>query len=101
MNRLVIIVGILIVLAGGGMLTTQLVSQGSDLGSLMPYLQQTTDPAASPLQAEPWQAEQFILLVGFILFNMVGIGATIALIMWFLDRGVRISRAEAEQQESN
>jgi hypothetical protein len=94
-GRLVIVLGLLVVLVVGGALTIQLVSSDGDVASLLPYLQQTDSPEASPLHAEPWQAEQFFLLVGFLLFNLIGIGATIALIMWVLDRQVKIARATA------
>jgi hypothetical protein len=99
--RFIIILILLAVLVVGGGLTLQLVSEGGDVASLLPYLQQTEDPAASPLYAESWQAEQFFLMVGFILFNLIGIGVTIALIMWLLDRGVRISRAAETEQSDN
>ena len=86
----VLVVVIVLLLLGGG-LTAQLAN--GDLTSFLPVIRQTNVPEASFVDPAPWQAQQFILLVGFILFNMVGIGATIALIMWLLDRQVRISKA--------
>jgi hypothetical protein len=41
-----------------------------------------------------WKAEQLFILVGFILFNLIGITVTIALVMWYFDRGVRRARME-------
>lgn len=100
MRRLGILVGILGLLFVGGALSIML-AQGSGYdSSLLPFLQTTSDAAGSTLSAEPWQAEQFFLLVVFILFNMLGIGATIAVVMWFLHRGVKVARAEAEQENA-
>lgn len=94
MRRLGIVFFILAILFVGGALSI-LLSDGSS--GLLPFLQQTSDAEASTLNAEPWQAEQLFLLVGFILFNMVGIGVTIAVIMWFLHRNVVTARGTAPQ----
>ncbi len=90
MRRLAIVVGIVLVLLVGGGLTSQLLTGGGD--SLV--IQQTTMPDASTLSVAPWQAEQLLLLIGFILFNLIGMAATIAVIMWFLHRGVKQVQAE-------
>jgi pheromone shutdown protein TraB len=90
-KRLTFLIVVLVILGAGGMLTAQLLSGNS---SLLPIVEQTTNPAGDVNQVLPWKAEQFLLLVGFLLFNMIGIGLTIALIMWFLDRGVRSVRTE-------
>lgn len=88
----IVVVVVVLLLIGGG-LTAQLASQGQD--SAIPFLiRQTDDPEGSRMDMLPWMAEQFVLMAGFIIFNLVGIGVTIALIMWFLDRQVRISRRE-------
>ena len=98
MKRLGILIGILAVLVVGGGLSI-LITGGDN--NLLPFLQQTSNPAGSAMEVESWQAEQFMLMVGFILFNLVGIAVTLAVIMWFLHRGVAISRAEeAEPAES-
>jgi hypothetical protein len=88
---------ILIVLVVGGALTTTLTSEG---GSIVPTIPQTDNPDGNVSEFEGWKAEQFFLLVGFILFNMIGIGATLALIFWLLDRGVRRARAASAVAES-
>lgn len=98
--RFGLLVGVLILLIIGGGLSTQLSGGVSDLSDLLPFLQTTSNPEASAMEAEPWQAEQFFLLIVFILFNMVGIGATIAVIMWFLHRGVSEARAEPEEESA-
>jgi hypothetical protein len=92
-----LIVALFILIAGGG-LTMQLVSGG---GSLLPVLQQVSAPDASPTTVLPWKAEQFFLMVGFILFNLVGIGATLAVLFWLLDRGLRRSKAEASSESAS
>jgi hypothetical protein len=85
-----ILMAVLIVLAGSGFITSVL--SGRDISDVLPFLVQTSDPEANAMAAEPWQAEQIFILIGFILFNLIGIGATIAAIMWFLHRGVVESR---------
>ncbi|MFQ3565557.1 MAG: hypothetical protein SNJ59_01030 [Aggregatilineales bacterium] len=95
MRTFIVTVGVLLLLAAGGGLTALLItSQGS---GLIPILQQTAVPDASVSQVAPWQAEQFFLLIAFVLFNLIGIGLTIALLFWLLDRGIRRSKVEAEQ----
>lgn len=94
MRQLVFIAIILAILVGGGLLTTQLTSSDE---SIIPVIQQTENPSGQVSTVLPWKAEQFFLLVGFVLVNVIGIGLTIALIMWFLDRGVRNARAGTPQ----
>ncbi len=88
---LVVFLGLLLV---GGFVT----ALGSDggLGGMLPFLRQSGDPSASTDSIEPWQAEQLFLLVGFIVINIVGIGATLAGLLWALNRGVKVSQAEEE-----
>lgn len=62
---------------------------------------QCADPACSVFLAEPWQAGQLILLVGFILFNMIGIGATLAIVLWFLNKQVATVRAQPSADTQN
>jgi len=97
-RRVGILVGLLILVAAGGGLTAIVGDNGIE--SILPFLRQSSNPAASAMEAESWQSEQLILLAGFILFNMVGIGATIAGIMWFLNRQVAIVRAEEAEDEA-
>lgn len=98
MRRLAFLIVALFILIAGGGLTMQLVSGG---GSLLPVLQQVSAPDASPTTVLPWKAEQFFLMVGFILFNLVGIGATLAVLFWLLDRGLRRSKAEASSESAS
>lgn len=86
MKNLSLLIVILFLLFVGGALTT-ILSGGGASGLLSP-IQQTDDPAASTLQAEPWQAEQLFLLIVFILFVVAGIGAGTAIVMWILHREI-------------
>ena len=93
MKAFLVVVGLLLILIIGGGLTAMLISNNG--GGLLPILTMTTVPDASPVTVLPWKAEQLILLIGFILFNLIGIGVTLAIIFWFVDRGLRRSRVEA------
>jgi flagellar basal body-associated protein FliL len=96
-RRLIIIAVILGLLVAGGGLTSLLI--GSNNGSLLPVLTTTEDPDAAVQVVTGWKAEQLFYLIGFIVFNLIGIAATLALVFWFLDRGVRRARAQAQAQE--
>ncbi len=93
MKNLLIIVGIALLLVVGGALTAQLGSTGPNESLIPFFLVQSDSPEASTMDAAPWQAEQLVILVGFLLFNMIGIAVTIMAVMWFLHRGVRIAEA--------
>jgi hypothetical protein len=88
MRRIAIFAGLMLLLVIGGGLTTLLINTAGG-GGVLPILTQTVNPDASRSIVVPWKAEQFFLLVGFLLFNLVGIAGTIALLVWFLDRGVK------------
>lgn len=96
MKRLIIFgVVILVIIIGGG-LTMQIAGSGSE--SVIPGVYRyTNSPEASVLDVTSWQAQQMFLFIGFVLFNLIGIGLTLALVMWFLDRQVRQVKAEAGQ----
>ncbi len=98
MQRLIVIGGLLVLLVIGGGLTAQLIANQG--GSLLPVLTQTADPNASRTTFLPWKAEQFFLLIGFVLFNMIGIGLTIAAIVWFLDRGIKRGSAGQKSEKT-
>lgn len=94
MKRFMILVAVLVVLVVGGTATV-MISQGTIPGALV----QTSNVEASVFTAANWQAQQFFLMIGFILFNLIGIGVTIAIIMWFLHRSVARARATETQSE--
>lgn len=93
MKGFILFVVLLIVLFAGGALTAQLTAnQGA---GVLPILEVTSSPDASRTVMQPWKAEQFFLMIGFILFNLIGIAATLALLFWLADRGIRRSKADA------
>lgn len=94
MKRLITLVALIVILIIGGGLTAQLIASN---GEILPVLETVSNPDADRSVMMPWKAEQFFLMVGFILFNLVGIAATLAVIFWFIDRGIRRSKAEAAQ----
>ena len=82
---------ILIILLGGGAITSNLLS--SDLA-----IQQTTDPSGDFLTATPDQAVAFLLVTGFIIFNVLGAGLTLMIVFWLLNRAVTRSRQNSASQ---
>lgn len=85
MKALGAIVVVLVLLLAGGAITSNLLS--SDLA-----IQQTTDPSGDFLTATPDQAVAFILVTGFIIFNVLGAGLTLMILFWLLNRQVTAAR---------
>lgn len=79
---------VLVILLGGGAITSNLLS--SDLA-----IQQTTDPSGDFLTATPDQAVAFVLVTGFIIFNVIGAGLTLMIVFWLLNRQVTAVRQES------
>jgi len=103
-RRGVLILGFLLAITiAGGVLT-------ADVAFSVPTITQTTNPDASAFAASESQAIQFLALVGFILFNVVGAGLTIAGVFWLLNWQVTVAKEmptleerreeEAEQLQS-
>ena len=78
---------VFIILLAGGAITSNLLS--SDVA-----IQQTTDPSGDFLTATPDQAVAFILVTGFILFNVLGAGLTLMVLFWLLNRQVTAVRQD-------
>jgi hypothetical protein len=77
----------------GGGLTAQIASQGGT--ATFPWVIRSTDnPDASVMDMTPWKAEQLFLVIGFILFNLIGAGVTVAVVFWLLHRGVKQVKAQ-------
>ena len=89
MKRLGILAGIFIVLLAGGAISSGLLS--SDF-----TIHQTTNPSGSVFTATSDQAAAFFLIVGFIIFNVLGAGLTIAGSFWVLNRQVKVVSQESE-----
>ena len=85
---------LLIVMIAGSVLTT-------GVWDGLPVMHQTADPMGSYFQAPPGKAAFFFLVVGFILFNMIGMGATIAFIMWFFNREVKVTHQMPNRSEQS
>jgi hypothetical protein len=84
-----------VLIVGGGL--TALLTTNNDSSSYLPVLRQVGSPEGSTLEVVGWKAEQLFLLVGFIIFNLVGIGATLAILMWLLHRFVKQANATENQ----
>jgi hypothetical protein len=97
MRRVAFILGVLLLLIIGGGLTAQIAQQGGR-DAIPVFVIQTENPDASVFDSVPWKAEQLVLLVGFLLFNLVGMGLTIGLVMWFLSRQVKNARGAVEEK---
>jgi hypothetical protein len=87
-KRLLIVVVVIVILIVGGGLTAQIASNGNQL-AIPGLIRQTSNPDASALNMAPWKAEQLFLFVGFVIFNLVGIGITLMAIFWFLNWQVK------------
>jgi hypothetical protein len=81
-----ILAGLLIITIAGGVLT-------SGLGFEIPIIQQSNDPAASFFEATPNQSLYLLLMIGFILFNVIGAGLTFAFLFWIGNREVKRAKA--------
>lgn len=93
MRRLAILVFVILLLIIGGGLTAQIASQGGT--ATFPWTIRTTnDPDASVMDMTPWKAEQLFLLIGFILFNLIGAAVTVAVVFWLLHREVKRVKAQ-------
>ena len=93
MRRLAILAFVILLLIIGGGLTAQIASQGGT--ATFPWTIRTTnDPDASVMDMTPWKAEQLFLLIGFILFNLIGAAVTVAVVFWLLHREVKRAKSE-------
>ena len=88
MKALATVALVLVILLAGGAITSNLLS--SDLA-----IQQTTDPSGDFLTATPDQAVAFILVTGFIIFNVIGAGLTLLIVFWVLNHQVTAVRQQS------
>lgn len=72
-----------------------LISSG---GQVLPVLQQVSAADASPTEVLPWKANQFFLLIAFMLINLVGIAVTIGALLLLLDWGIKRGKADAAEK---
>jgi hypothetical protein len=99
-KRMAILVGILVILLVTGGLTSQIANNGGEL-RLPGIIRQVDNPDASALDMLPWKAEQLFLMIGFLVFNMVGIAVTLMGLMWFLNRQIKSVRQPAAPQKDS
>jgi hypothetical protein len=59
----------------------------------LPFERQTAEPMASVFEAPGEKALWLFAMIAFIIFNVIGAGLTIALVIWFLNREVKIANA--------
>lgn len=90
-NGLIVLAVLIAVTIAGGVLT-------SGFGFQIPIERQTADPSASVFDATPDQANMLILMIGFILFNVLGAGVTIMALFWLGNR--EVIRAGATPNQS-
>jgi hypothetical protein len=88
---------LVIITITGGLLT-------SGMGIELPFIKQTAEPMASVFEAPGEKALWLIAMVGFIIFNVLGAGLTIAFLFWFLNREVKVANSmpllnQGESQE--
>lgn len=86
MKRGVLILGFLLAITIAGSVLT------AGLAFDVPTIMQSTDPSASVFMATNDQSIQFIALVGFVIFNIIGAGLTLAFVLWFLNKQVTIAK---------
>jgi predicted membrane protein len=96
-KRFTIFIALIVVLLAGGGLTALLISSG---GSVLPILQQVGSPDASPMAMMPWKANQFFILIAFVLFNLIGMAVTIGIVLWLLDWGIKRSKSDAKTAQN-
>lgn len=92
MRSLTFLAIILVILVIGGGLTAQLAARGG-IGDVLPVLQTVGNPSGSTTELTSQKAELLFLLIGFLVFNIVGIAVTLAAVFWFLHRGVKIAES--------
>ncbi len=93
MKRLALLSALVLLLLAGGGVTRLLLGGGLD-GF---FIVQTTAPDSSVMTAAPWQTEQLMMMIGFLLVNLLGMGVTIGIVLWLLHRGVKRAAAAGAQ----
>jgi hypothetical protein len=83
------------VLILGGFLSYTLSRQGA--AAVPGVLVQTNNPEASVVAVTPQKGALFFLFTAIALGSLVGMGVTLALVFWLLNRGVAKARQEPNQ----
>lgn len=87
MRRGILFLAVLVaVTIAGGVITSGLMFE-------IPTIRQASSPDASVFEATPEQANLLVIWIGFVIFNIIGAGSTLALLFWLGNRAV--ARANA------
>lgn len=100
MSRALLLIVIVLILVGSGTFAYLISQQPAGAPPIPGMRVQTNNPAASALVNTPEKGTLFVLFAGFVVFNLVGMGATIAIIAWFLDKQLRKVRHEGNKSFS-
>ncbi|MCC7445888.1 MAG: hypothetical protein IT324_00660 [Anaerolineae bacterium] len=95
MKRALFLIVVIAVLIGGGYLSTVISRQGPR--AVPGVLTQTNNPEASVTTVTPEKGAIFFIFVAIALGSVVGMGVTIAIIFWFLNR--QVARAKQSPNE--
>lgn len=99
LRRALVLIVIVLILIGSGFLTVQLATRSAD--ATLPGMRvQTTNPAASTLALTSDKGTLFFLFAGFVIFNLVGMGATITILAWFLNKQITKAKTAPNQEFS-
>lgn len=90
-GTLVILVGVMLL---GGLVT-------AGLAGGVPIIIQSTDPNASPFEATPQQAGQFVFWIFFVLANVIVVGGVLAGIFYIGNREVERAKEMPSLSERN
>lgn len=95
MKRALFLIVVIAVLIGGGYLSTVISRQGAR--AVPGVLTQTNNPEASVTTVTPEKGAIFFIFVAIALGSVVGMGITLAIIFWFLNR--QVARAKQSPNE--
>jgi hypothetical protein len=86
LKRALFLIIVIAIMIAGGFLSATISRQG--VGAIPGMRIQTDNPEASTLQVTSVKGGQFFIFAAVALGSVVGMGATLALIFWFLNRQV-------------
>lgn len=90
MRRALLIITVVIVLIAGGYISNAISKQGA---AALPGLRvQTENPEANVMTVTPDKGALFFLFTAIALGSVVGMGVVMAILFWFLNRGIARAR---------
>jgi hypothetical protein len=96
LRRALLLITVVIVLIIGGYISNAISKQGS--GAIPGLQTQTNNPNANVEDVTPVKGAQFFVFSAIMLGSVVGMGATLALIFWLLNRGVVVVKEQPDVQ---